>query len=360
MISTPKKNNSSMFIFQTEDLSLLKHTLEALLMWYQTAKRDLPWRHTQDPYCIWISEIMLQQTRVEAVKEYYHRFLEALPTLNHLANATEEQVLKLWEGLGYYSRARNLQKAAKQIQDEFSGAFPKEFDTIRKLPGIGDYTAGAISSIAFGLPTPAVDGNVLRVLSRVLNDFSDIMDTKTKAKMTEMLKRVYPKDRCGDVTQSLMELGAMVCVPNGQPKCEECPLSHLCRAKKEGTTEELPVKSGKAKRKTEQKTVFLIQYGEEYAIRKRTQKGLLFGMWELPNEDGKLTKQDLQARIPNAKLLKKMKSHRHIFTHIEWELEGYHIIVAEKIPRLVWETEEKIQEKYAIPAAFQPFWKQRK
>lgn len=359
MKSTPKIKNSLAFQFQTEDLSLLEHTLNALLMWYQTAKRDLPWRHTNDPYCIWISEIMLQQTRVEAVKEYYHRFLEALPTLNHLANAPEEQVLKLWEGLGYYSRARNLQKAAKQIQNEFGGVFPGEFDAIRTLPGIGDYTAGAISSIAFGLPTPAVDGNVLRVLSRVLNDFSDIMDTKTKVKMTEMLKLVYPKDSCGDITQSLMELGATVCVPNGQPKCEECPLLNLCRAKKEGTTEQLPVKTAKTKRKTEKKTVFLIQCGKEYAIRKRTQKGLLSGMWELPNEEGHLTEKQVKKQFPNAASIQKLKFHRHIFTHIEWELEGYHIIVAEKTPDLLWETEDKIQEKYAIPAAFQPFWKQR-
>ncbi|MBQ7792130.1 MAG: A/G-specific adenine glycosylase, partial [Clostridia bacterium] len=323
-------------------------------------KRDLPWRHTKDPYCIWISEIMLQQTRVEAVKEYYYRFLEALPTVIHLADAPEEQVLKLWEGLGYYSRARNLKKAAEMIKAEFHGVFPNEFDTIRKLPGIGDYTAGAISSIAFDLPTPAVDGNVLRVISRVLNDFSDIMDAKTKARITEMLSRVYPKKHCGDVTQSLMELGATVCIPNGQPKCEVCPLSKLCRATKEATTEELPVKSTKAKRKTEQKTVFLLQCGEEYALRKRAEKGLLFGMWEFPNREGHLAKKEVEKLFPQAEAIGKMKFHRHIFTHIEWELEGYHIIVAEKTLEFVWESADKILEKYAIPAAFQPFWKQRK
>lgn len=358
MKTTPNQENSSNF--PPEDLLLLEDALAALLLWYQTKKRDLPWRHTSDPYRIWISEIMLQQTRVEAVKEYYHRFLEALPTVSHLANAPEEQVLKLWEGLGYYSRARNLRKAAQVIEEEFGGVFPREFDAIRKLPGIGEYTAGAISSIAFGLPTPAVDGNVLRVLSRVRNDFSDITEQKTKTKMTELLKCVYPKEHCGDVTQSLMELGAVVCIPNGQPKCEECPLSALCRAKKEGTVEELPVKTGKTKRKIEKKTVFLLQCDDKYALRKRSEKGLLFGMWEFPNLEGHLTKKEAEKLFFGAKAIKKMKAHRHIFTHIEWELEGYHIIVAEKNPEFVWESADSISEKYAIPAAFQPFWKQRR
>lgn len=342
--------------FLKEDLTLTEQTLEKLLLWYRSYKRDLPWRKTKDPYCIWISEIMLQQTRVEAVKEYYHRFLEALPTVAHLAQASEEEVLKLWEGLGYYSRARNLRKAAQQIMTEHNGEFPKDFDAVRQLCGIGDYTAGSISSIAFDLPTPAVDGNVLRVMSRVLNDFSDITLTKTKKDMTQLLRQVYPKTNCGDVTQSLMELGAMICIPNGQPKCEDCPLLDICRAKKEGTIEQLPVKTEKTKRKIQKKTVFLLQCGDEFALRKRTEKGLLHGMWELPNLEGELSGWEIKNLFSKTISVEKMGFHRHIFTHIEWEMNCYHIIVAEKTEDYLWTTAETIQEKYAIPAAFRPFW----
>lgn len=345
--------------YSKEDLELTEEVLQKLLLWYQSARRDLPWRKTKDPYCIWISEIMLQQTRVEAVKEYYHRFLKVLPTVSHLAEASEETVLKLWEGLGYYSRARNLKKAAQQIISEHNGEFPRNFDAIRKLSGIGDYTAGSISSIAFDLPTPAVDGNVLRVMSRVLNDFSDITLTKTKKDMTALLSLVYPQKQCGDVTQSLMELGAMVCIPNGQPKCEECPLKDCCRAKQEGTVEQLPVKTEKAKRKTQKKTVFLLQCGEEYALRKRTEKGLLSGMWELPNCEGIFTEKQIASLFSNVLLAEKIGSYRHIFTHIEWEMECYRIIIAEKLPDYVWETEATIKEQYALPAAFRPFWEKR-
>lgn len=341
--------------FSEEDLQLTKESLEKLLLWYQSAKRDLPWRKTKDPYSIWISEIMLQQTRVEAVIEYYKRFLETLPTVSSLANASEELVLKLWEGLGYYSRARNLRKAAQQIMTEHQGEFPRDFDAIRKLSGIGEYTAGSISSIAFDLPVPAVDGNVLRVMSRVLNDFSDIAEVKTKKSITELLRTVYPKTQCGDVTQSLMELGAMVCVPNGQPKCGECPLASLCRAKHEGTVDSLPVKSEKTKRKIQKKTVLLLQFEETFALRKRVEKGLLHGMWEIPNLDQRLSRKEISEMFPNAIAVKKIGVHRHIFTHIEWEMECYHIIVKEKNSDYIWETAQEIRKHYAVPAAFRPF-----
>ncbi len=335
----------------------MKEVLEKLLSWYWVAARDLPWRKTKDPYCIWISEIMLQQTRVEAVKEYYHRFLSALPTVKHLAEASEEQVLKLWEGLGYYSRARNLKKAAELICKEYGGVFPKDYPIIRKLPGIGDYTAGAISSIAFGQPTPAVDGNVLRVLGRILNDWSDITEQKTKTAMTELLQTVYPKEHCGDVTQSLMELGAAVCIPNGQPKCRECPVGDLCVARQEKTVEFLPVKKEKSKRKTEEKTVFLLECDGKYALRKRVEKGLLHGMWEFPNEKGTLTPKEVTARFPCVVSVESLGKHRHIFTHIEWELTGYRVCVLQEDVAYEWHTKEEIANDYAIPGAFQPFLK---
>ena len=338
-----------------EDLSLLKEALDKLLAWYLVSARDLPWRKTTDPYKIWISEIMLQQTRVEAVKEYYARFLAELPDIRSLADAPEEQVLKLWEGLGYYSRARNLKKAAEQIMKEHGGVFPKTWEQIRKLPGIGDYTAGSVSSIAFGLPCPAVDGNVLRVVSRLFNSFDDITEQKTKTKMTAMLQQVYPTSHCSEVTQSLMELGAMVCIPNGQPKCEECPLKALCRANCLGTVAELPVKKGKAKRKIQPKTVFLLQCGEEYAIEKRVEKGLLYGMWQFPNREGHFSEKEIRQQFPNAKSVKKMEFYRHIFTHIEWEMTGYHIIVEEKDSAYLWKRADEIRENYAIPGAFRSF-----
>ncbi|MBO5407867.1 MAG: A/G-specific adenine glycosylase [Clostridia bacterium] len=343
-----------------DDLCLLKEALEKLLAWYLVSARDLPWRKTTDPYKIWISEIMLQQTRVEAVKEYYARFLGELPDIGSLADATEEQVLKLWEGLGYYSRARNLKKAAEVIVSEYDGVFPSRWEQIRKLPGIGDYTAGSISSIAFGLPYPAVDGNVLRVVSRLLNSFDDITEQKTKTKMTDMLKQVYPAQNCSEVTQSLMELGAIICIPNGQPKCEECPLQSLCRANCLGTVSELPVKKGKAKRKIQPKTVFLLQCGDEYAIQKREEKGLLYGMWQLPNCDGHWSVKEIRQQFFNSKSVKKLDFYRHIFTHIEWEMMGYHIIVEEKNSDYLWKTAEEIRENYAIPGAFRPFLKAMK
>lgn len=351
-----KLANQKAFSFTDEELLLGKNTLEKLLIWYQKNHRDLPWRKTRDPYCIWISEIMLQQTRVEAVKEYYRRFLEALPTVSHLAKAEEEQVLKLWEGLGYYSRARNLKKAAGVIMEKHGGVFPSDWESVRKLPGIGDYTAGAILSIAFGQPVPAVDGNVLRVLSRVFHDESDILDPKTKNRMTELLRQVYPTEYCSEVTQSLMELGATVCVPNGEPKCGECPLLEICLTKAAGDTDKIPVKSKKTARKIEQKTVLILQSGEELAIRKRTQKGLLHGMWEPIHVEGHLSEEDVKANFPKGTKIKRIGTHRHIFTHIEWDMVGYLVAVSQKAEGYQWVTREELASAYAIPKAFQPFF----
>ncbi len=345
------------YLFPKEELLLAEDVLKRLLAWYQSSHRDLPWRKTRDPYCIWISEIMLQQTRVEAVKEYYCRFLAVFPTVSVLAEAEEEQILKLWEGLGYYSRARNLKKAACQIMEQQGGIFPSDWDSVRKLPGIGDYTAGAILSIAFGQPVPAVDGNVLRVLSRIFHDESDIMDPKTKARYTELLRQVYPDKYCSEVTQSLMELGAMVCVPNGEPKCEDCPVFEICRARVMGDADALPVKSKKADRKTQKKTVIVLQCGEEVAISKRSEKGLLHGMWEPMNMDGHLLEKDLKKQFFSSQKIEKIGTHRHIFTHIEWDMVGYRVILSQKEGNFQWVTREELKTTYAIPKAFQPFMK---
>ncbi len=354
------KQNKMIYSFSDEEIFLAKETLKRLLLWYHRSHRDLPWRKTRDPYCIWISEIMLQQTRVEAVKEYYRRFLETFPNISALAEAEEEQVLKLWEGLGYYSRARNLQKAACEIMEKHGGVFPSDWDSVRKLPGIGDYTAGAILSIAFGQPVPAVDGNVLRVLSRVLHDEADILDSKTKHRMTELLRQVYPDEYCSEVTQSLMELGAMICVPNGDPKCHECPLSEICIAKEMGDADTLPVKSKKNARKIEQKTVLILQCGEMFAIRKRIEKGLLHGMWEPINCEGHLLESAIKKQYPLAQKIKKNGTHRHIFTHIEWDMVGYLVELPETEGDYQWVSKEELKSTYAIPKAFQPFFKDLK
>ena len=263
----------------------LKYIIDPLLEWYQLNKRDLPWRRTKDPYSIWVSEIMLQQTRVEAVKPYYERFLQTLPTVKDLAEADEETLLKLWEGLGYYSRVRNMQKAAIQIMEEHEGLFPAEYGKLLKLKGIGPYTGGAVGSIAFGLPVPAVDGNVLRVMSRIIADAADISLQPTKKVWEERISEIIPANSPGDFNQALMELGATICLPNGSPKCEICPVRKYCEAYRRDATQLYPVKAEKKARTMEYLNVFFcVDENKKIAISKRPKKGLLSGLWELPND----------------------------------------------------------------------------
>ena len=327
-----------------------------LLPWYQQNKRDLPWRQDKYPYHVWLSEIMLQQTRVEAVRGYYARFLEALPTVQHLARCPEEQLLKLWEGLGYYNRARNLQKAAKIVAET---GFPDTYEGLLALPGVGEYTAGAVASICFERPVAAVDGNVLRVLARFLADKSPITEPAVKKRMKAMLETIYPTDTPGDFTQALMELGATVCVPNGPPKCESCPLAAQCRACLEQKTDELPVKPRKNQRKIEERTVFLLRCGDKLALEKRPDSGLLAGLWQLPNGHGTQNPDLALGQVaawgcePHDILSQRHK--KHIFTHITWELEGFDITCGREDPRFVWATPEELQTKYALPTAFRQF-----
>ena len=232
----------------------LEEITEPLLSWYEENKRDLPWRRDPSPYHVWVSEIMLQQTRVEAVKGYYERFLSALPGIEDLAACPENKLLKLWEGLGYYNRVKNMQKAAKEIVLKYNKEIPADYEKILALPGIGSYTAGAVSSIAFGLKKPAVDGNVLRVISRITENGDDILKQSVKKRVEQELEAVMPEDRPGAFNQSLMELGATVCIPNGMAKCSDCPVSHLCKARANGTVLEYPKKASKKKRRIEEKT----------------------------------------------------------------------------------------------------------
>ena len=340
--------------------------VEALLEWYRENRRDLPWRHTKDPYCIWISEIMLQQTRVEAVKPYYARFLEAFPTVEALAAADEQRLLKLWEGLGYYSRARNLQKAAKTVVECYGGRMPESEAELRGLCGVGDYTAGAIASIAFGLPAPAVDGNVLRVLSRITGSREDIAKPETKKRQSEALRQVIPQD-AGSFTQGLIELGATVCVPNGEAKCGECPMAPWCVAKREGLTDELPVKSAKKPRRIEALTVLIIRDNSRTVLRRRPSKGLLAGLYELPNFTGHLTEREVTERVRQMGLepirVQRIEDAKHIFTHVEWHMIGYTVQIGSEFDGMreeegtVLEENDVLRADYPIPSAFSAYKK---
>lgn len=321
---------------------LLQTAVPLLTEWYRISKRTLPWRGTHDPYKVWVSEIMLQQTRVEAVKDYYVRFLNRFPTAEALAAASEEEVLKAWEGLGYYSRARNLHKAAKAIAEH---GFPDTWEGVRALAGVGDYTAGAICSIAYDLPCPAVDGNVLRILTRLFADGSNIDEPKTRTAFSERLKEVYPKE-AGDFCQALMELGAIVCVPNGKPLCGQCPWEKICRAHLAGEEERYPVKSEKRARKIVHAEVLVLRREGKYALEKRTDRGLLAGLWQFPFFEGS---------APELGKVVAQKRARHVFTHVEWHMTGKLVEADEPYSQYVWVNAEEIAQKYALPSAFKAF-----
>lgn len=344
-----------------EKQKILQKLPEVLLPWYETNKRDLPWRHTKDPYRVWLSEIMLQQTRVEAVRGYYARFLQALPTIDALANADDELLHKLWEGLGYYSRVRNLKKAAEVVVKEHGGVFPAEYDAILSLPGIGPYTAGAISSIVYEAPTPAVDGNVLRLVSRLTNDPTPIDDANYKKDVHNALQAIYPPE-AGSFTQALMELGATVCGPNKKPDCESCPCKDICRGYLAGTAVDLPVRRPKRDKRVEEKTVFILSCDGHYALHKRPKTGLLAGLWEFPNAPGKL---DVEAAIAemekigvNTSEIIMQVERKHIFTHIIWDMCGIYMEVSNKSEEFAWFTPRQIREEAALPTAFRQFWEE--
>lgn len=331
---------------------------EPLLAWYDVGRRILPWREEPTPYHVWLSEIMLQQTRVEAVKPYYDRFLQALPDIKSLAAVEEEELLKLWEGLGYYNRARNLKKSAMQIVSEYGGEMPQEPERLLKLAGIGSYTAGAIASIAFGNAVPAVDGNVLRILSRLRLDDRDILDVKVKRAIEEELRGVIPKERPGDFNQALMELGAIVCVPNGSPKCDQCPWETLCQARIQNKISEYPKKAPKKQRSIEKKTILVIRYGDQVALRQRPDRGLLAGMYEFPSMEGQQGERQVIAYLKRLGVeplkIQKLKPAKHIFTHKEWHMTGYMIRVDELagMGEYVFVDPAVIKDKYPVPSAF--------
>lgn len=342
-----------------QDLPLLAQIPAPLLRWYDAGNRVLPWRSDPQPYYVWLSEIMLQQTRVEAATPYFERFIASLPTIADLAAAPEEQLLKLWEGLGYYNRVRNLQKAARVVMDEYGGRLPADFEALQTLPGIGRYSAGAIGSIAFGIAVPAVDGNVLRVLSRVLASEADIAREEVKRNMGAALVQVLPKKRPGDFNQALMELGAMVCLPNGAPHCEVCPLAGLCRAKAGNLTEQLPRKAAKKARRTEQHTVFLLFQNGRVGVQKRPDTGLLRSLWGLPGTPGHLTPNEAEQALVSlgftVATLQSAGKAKHVFTHIEWQMQGYAASVGGQCDGIVFVDPQQLADDYCLPSAFRAY-----
>lgn len=347
-----------------EDLYDLRAFVQPLCQWYQDNKRSMPWREEPTPYHVWISEIMLQQTRIEAVKAYYSRFIEKLPDVKALADVPEEELLKLWEGLGYYNRAKNLKKAAVLMVERYEGKLPADYDLLLSLPGIGSYTAGAVASIAYGLPAPAVDGNVMRVLMRCLDCYEDIMRQTVRRKVERSVMAVVPKDCPGEFNQGIMELGETICIPNGVPLCGECPLKSLCAGHLAGHERELPVKKGKKERRIEERTVLLFERDGRIALAKRKEKGLLAGMWEFPSVEGKRGPEEIKEWLSEQEIetlqVKGFGRTKHIFSHIEWHMSGYLVVVPpdfpeDSIPGTVWAEREELSEKYAIPTAFRYF-----
>jgi len=337
----------------------LRELAPRLLRWFDANARTMPWRGENVPaYHTWVSEIMLQQTRVEAVTPYFYRFLEALPTIRDLAEADEDTLHKLWQGLGYYNRVKNMHRAAQVLVRDYGGELPADFEALKALPGIGEYTAGAIGAIAFGLPVPAVDGNVLRVLSRVTGNGDDITKPDTLKAYRRLAARLIPADRPGDFDQALMELGALVCLPNGVPLCDRCPLAPLCRAHEAGRELDYPVKPAKALRRREDRAVLLLWYREKLYLQRRPETGLLSGLWEPFVLPGKLTEaqvaRELRARGAEWSSLSPLGKKKHIFSHIEWWMTGWNVRLLtppEGLPGL-WITPRELAETYATPGAY--------
>ena len=335
-----------------------------LVTWYKQHERLLPWRENPTPYRVWVSEIMLQQTRIEAVLPYFQRFMDALPTIQDLAQADEDVLMKLWEGLGYYSRARNLQKAAKRVVADFDGELPTTYEQLLTLNGIGEYTAGAIASIAFGERVAAVDGNVLRVMARLLDDATDVMETKHRKQLTAFVNQLVPEGCAGDFNQGIMELGETICLPNTLPRCSECPLKEYCAVAGLERARDLPTRSAQKPRKVEQRMVFLVITDESIPrvlLHKRGKGGLLGGMWELPNatvtDDFQVQKQLTEWGI-SSRRMEVLPSAKHVFSHVEWHMQGTHVKAKAFIPKEGFRLASIDElDNYALPTAFRAYSK---
>ena len=336
-----------------------------LTEWYEKNHRDLPWRDTGDPYHVWISEIMLQQTRIEAVIVKYQIFVHELPDIASLAAVQDDRLMRLWEGLGYYSRARNLKKCAQVLVKDYGGKLPENYEELVRLPGIGPYTAGAVASIAYGKPVPAVDVNVLRILARLFLTESDIKDPHTKDALQETLTPAYASEqiRAGAFNQGLMELGQLICVPNGAPRCTECPLAESCLAYRENRTGDIPFRSKPNKRKCEERTLVIVRDEKRFVIRKRDDAGLLAGLYEFPGIGKHCDPQELRTMlalyIPEIQRLHRLPDAKHIFSHIEWHMQAYEVLVDDirslSLPENCIALTKEEMASAAIPSAFRTY-----
>ena len=339
------------------DPTQFEKIIPALIDWHRRNRRPMPWRDAPTPYHVWLSEIMLQQTRIEAATPYYLHFIAELPDIASLAAADDDRLMKLWEGLGYYSRVRNLKKAAGQVMEQYAGRLPDTVSELRGLPGIGDYTAGAIASIAYGRPEPAVDGNVLRVLMRLTLSDDDVLEQRTKKEAAAHLRSVYPSgEEAGLLSEALMELGEVVCIPSGAPRCGPCPVCSFCAAEKAGRAAEYPVRSAQKARRVERRTVVLLRCGGRYAVQRRPQRGLLAGLWEFPNFEGVLTDVELAEKLRaggvEPQTIEPCGDSRHIFTHVEWLMTGRTVWCGGQTGGYRWKTAGEIRRELALPSAF--------
>jgi A/G-specific adenine glycosylase len=333
-----------------------------LLAWYDTSARVLPWRSDPTPYKVWVSEMMLQQTRVDTVIPYFMRFVAELPGVSALANVSEERLLKLWEGLGYYNRVRNMKKTAELLLSQYQGEIPHTKEELLLLPGIGPYAAGSIASIAFGVRTPAVDGNVLRVMARIEAINADLTSPANKKAIANLVQTIIPATRAGDFNQALMDLGATICLPNGKPDCVHCPVRSFCQADQLDLTASIPAAPEKTKRKSIPLTVFVIHSDTRYAIQKRVEKGLLANFWEFPNVEGHLSSAEVNEMMDTwglqVKEITPLEPARYLFTHLEWDMRGF-LVEIEEISSVPFHfvTRAEMDNDFPVPTAFRFYQK---
>lgn len=334
---------------------------DGILSWYYKNRRTMPWREDPQPYYIWISEIMLQQTRVDTVIPYFQRFIERYPDIASLAASDEEELLKYWEGLGYYQRVRNLRTTARFLMENHGGKLPETYEELILLKGIGEYTAGAIASEAFGKMVPAVDGNVFRVLARLTACGEDIRDRKVMAKLKEKAWELLPDENTGDFNQGLIELGALICIPKGSPKCALCPVKDHCEAYMMDIQDVIPLRSRNKERRIEERTVLLFQWGDRFSVTKRKEGVLLGGLYEIPHEEGYYDLEEVRTLAENLGMkvqsVETLKDRKFLFTHIEWRMKGYHIRIEERHEGFVFETLEALRENYTLATVFREYLK---
>lgn len=332
---------------------------QAVLSWYWSHRRSMPWRENPLPYYIWISEIMLQQTRVETVIPYFERFIRRYPDIPSLAASPEDELLKYWEGLGYYQRVRNLRTTALELVANHGGRLPETYGELLRLKGIGEYTAGAIASEAFGKKVAAVDGNVFRVMARLTGCEEDIRDRRVMNRLRERTEELLPDENTGDFNQGLIELGALICIPKGSPKCGICPVKRHCSAYERDIQDMIPLRSRNKDRRVEERTVLLFQWENRFSVSRRKDGILLGGLYEIPNEEGFYDQEEVLSLSENLGAqvisIEELKERKFLFTHIEWRLKGYLMKIREPHGDYIFETLEELKKNYTLATVFRGY-----